>query len=46
MKFEHFQIDAGKARQQCGHKQGSADACETKGKKDDGNRKAVSYTWS
>jgi hypothetical protein len=46
MNFDPFEIDVGKARQQCGYKQGSSYPCETKGEKDDGDRKAVSYSWS
>jgi hypothetical protein len=44
--FEPFEIDAGKPWNQCKYKQGTSWPGETEGPKDDGDRKAVSYSWS
>jgi hypothetical protein len=46
MMFVPFEIDAGKARQQHRYKQGTSCPGETKGTKDGGDRKAVSYSRS
>jgi hypothetical protein len=46
MMFVSFEIDAGKAYQQRRYKQGTSYPGETEGTKDDGDRKAVSYSRS